>query len=445
MLIGVFTDLNHLSGGVYQYGLTMLHALREIGEDGADEYVLFTHAGARDATLDSLKDSGWKTRPLLPPSLRRRAFAALSGALGEGRTRRAAAWLRRARSTSGRADSNDLNAVRSRPEMSRWLRRCGARLMLYPAATPLAFEAGIPSVMAVHDLQHRLQPEFPEVSAGGEWERREYMYRNAARRATLLLTDSEVGREDVLNIYGKYGATPERVKVLPFLPAHYLDADVSEDERRRVRAAYNLRERYLFYPAHFWPHKNHARVVRAIDLLKMEHRTEAHVVFCGSHEGAVREETFREVASLVRALGLERQVHFLGYVPDEDVSALYAGAVGLVMPTFFGPTNIPVIEAWAASCPVLTSDIRGVREQVGDAGLLVDPRSVEAIAEGILSLWTDEGTRRALAGRGRQRLAAYGRTDYRERLRRILEEAKRAAHEGDGARVCGNTIQEGAF
>jgi glycosyltransferase involved in cell wall biosynthesis len=62
-----------------------------------------------------------------------------------------------------------------------------------------------------------------------------------------------------------------------------------------------------------------------------------------------------------------------------------------VMPTFFGPTNIPVLEAWAFGCPVLTSDIRGIREQVGDAALLADPTSVEAIADGIHQLWTDRG------------------------------------------------------
>ena len=89
------------------------------------------------------------------------------------------------------------------------------------------------------------------------------------------------------------------------------------------------------------------------------------------------------------------------------ICRLYAGAVGLVMPTFFGPTNIPMLEAWAFGCPVLTSDIRGIREQVGNAAILVNPRSEEAIADGIYHLWTDENLRRILADRGRRRLASY--------------------------------------
>ena len=93
-------------------------------------------------------------------------------------------------------------------------------------------------------------------------------------------------------------------------------------------------------------------------------------------------------------------------------------------PTFFGPTNIPVLEAWTFGCPVLSSDIRGVREQAGDAAFLVDPNSVEAIADGIYRLWTNEALRRTLADQGRQRLAAYTPEDYRRRLIEILEEAK---------------------
>jgi glycosyltransferase involved in cell wall biosynthesis len=128
--------------------------------------------------------------------------------------------------------------------------------------------------------------------------------------------------------------------------------------------------------------------------------------------------------SVAHEWGVAEQIRYLGYVPDEDMSAMYAGAAALVMPTFFGPTNIPVLEAWAFGCPVLTSDIRGIREQVGDAAVLADPRSVEAIAEGIERLWTDDGLRRRLVERGRQRLSAYTPEDYRRRLIDIVEEAK---------------------
>jgi glycosyltransferase involved in cell wall biosynthesis len=285
-------------------------------------------------------------------------------------------------------------------------------------------EIRIRNLFRSHDDGHRLQPEFPEVSANGEWESREYYLRNGARYATLVLADSDVGKEDILNFYGPYGVTADRVKVLPYLPASCLAVDISESEQQQVQMKYGLPDRYLFYPAQFWSHKNHSRIVQALGLLKQERRLKIPVVFCGSHTGEIRRRVFREMMSLSSQLGIADQVHHLGYVPDDDMSGIYAGAAALVMPTFFGPTNIPVLEAWTFGCSVLTSDVRGIREQVGDAAVLVNPRSVEAIADGIYHIWTDENLGRMLRERGRQRLATYGPDDYRRRLIEIVEEAK---------------------
>jgi glycosyltransferase involved in cell wall biosynthesis len=418
MRIGIVPNLNPSAGGIYQYSLTLLRALHEWKTD--DQFVVFTQQ--TDGRALSFEAEGWQITPLQPP-VPRKALDGLRSAVGEGPHREAWRWLRgvihQARATLPNPD-----VVRSQPHVSQWLHRCGVELIIYPSPNRLSFETGFPYVMAIHDLQHRLQPEFPEVSAHGEWERREYSFRNGSRGATLLLADSEVGKEDILNFYGPYGVTPDQVKILPFLPACYLATDISQCERQRVRTTYHLPERYLFYPAQFWPHKNHTRIVRALGLLRQEHGLKIPVVFCGSYDGEIRESIFREVMMFRSQLGLEGEILYLGYVPNEDMSGLYAGAAALVMPTFFGPTNIPVLEAWAFGCPVLTSDIRGIREQAGNAAVLVDPRSVEAIADGIYQLWNDKSLRNILADAGRQRLATYRPGDYRQRLVEILEEAK---------------------
>jgi glycosyltransferase involved in cell wall biosynthesis len=307
--------------------------------------------------------------------------------------------------------------------------------MFYLVHERLSFECGIPYVIVVHDLQHRLHPEFPEVSADGEWERREYSYRNGVRYATLLVADSESGKDDILDFYRPYGVTPDRIKILPFLPACYLSVDVAASERQRIRQCYQLPERYLFYPAQFWAHKNHARIVEAIGLLRQKHGLEVPLVLCGSYSLKIREDVFREVMSRVQQLGLVKQIVYLGYVPEGDMSGLYGGATALIMPTFFGPTNIPPLEAWAFGCPVITSDIRGIREQTGDAALLVDPRSVEAIAAGILRLWTNPRLCHELIVRGRARLAEYGPDDYRQRLRAIVDEARDRVRSHDVPRL----------
>ena len=432
MHIGIVPALSGLSGGVYQYSLTMLQALSEWkGDPCTDEFVVFAD-DMHHPVLVVLRGHGWAVQPLQSSSLKRVAKSGLRWAVGEARVLRTSRWLRSRLKSA--VSLPDPDSVRSRPDMTRRFSGLGVELMLYPTPTTLSFETEIPYVMAVHDLQHRLQPEFPEVSVGGEWEWREYLFRNGARYATLLLADSEVGKEDILTFYGSYGVTADRVKVLPFLPASYLGGDSSESGRQRVRTTYHLPEHYLFYPAQFWPHKNHARIIQALELLRMERRLKVPIVLAGSHAGEIQARTFREVMLLSHRLGIEDQVHYLDYVPEEDMSALYAGAMALVMPTFFGPTNIPVLEAWASGCPVITSDIRGIRQQSGDAALLVDPRSVEAIADGVYRTWTDETLRHALADRGRKRLATYTSDHYRCRLSEILEEAKARARSEKSSR-----------
>ena len=191
---------------------------------------------------------------------------------------------------------------------------------------------------------------------------------------------------------------------------------------RAVQARHGLTTPYLFYPAQLWPHKNHVRIVEAVALLRAEGLL-VTVAFTGSPAPGPRAAVHRDLRRRADELGIEDAVRLLGELPSEDVAPLYAGARALVMPTFFGPTNIPVLEAWAVGCPVITSDIRGIREQAGDAAVLVDPRSTESIAEGMATVWQDEELRRRLAEAGRARLATWDRAAFAERLEEVLMRA----------------------
>jgi len=412
MRIGIHPALKRHDGGIYQYTVTLLDALRELSASPGGvwdhEFVVFAHS-PDDPVLKRCVDSGWTVKPFRPP------------------------WA-----PHPSIDLNKLPEVDSpleQSDMRAWLEECGIDLMLYPSPHRLSFESGIPFVMAIHDLQHLLQPEFPEVSEGGEWQRREYVLRNAARSATVLVAESQVGREDILNAYGRYGVDAEGVKALPYLPDPSIDPQAARERVPQLRKQYDLADRYLFYPAQFWPHKNHVRLVEALGLLRRKYGLVIPMVLAGSATGEIRQRIITKVEDRLRELGLEDQVRMPGYVSDEDLFGLYAGAEALVMPTFFGPTNIPFLEAWALDCPVLTSRIRGIVEQVGDAAVTVDPKSVEDIAVGIRRLWTDETLRRTLIEKGRARLRAYTPEDFRQRLREIIDEATKRVRRGGRQRT----------
>lgn len=289
--------------------------------------------------------------------------------------------------------------------------KCGIDLMVYPAPIPLSFEIGIPYMISVHDLQHRLHPEFPEVSRYGEWGRREYLFKNCSRNAAAVIAESETGKKDIVHFYD----VPEnRIHVLPYVSPHYLAHNRPVD----VINKYGLPDRYLFYPAQFWMHKNHMRLVEALAFIKQERGTEIPIVFVGSRKNA-----YKQTMKRISELGLSRQVFYLGYVPEEDMVGLYRTAHALVMPTFFGPSNIPQLEAFLLGCPVITSNVPGINEQVGDAALQVRPDSVESIAAGIITLWTDDAIRQDLIRKGYAHVSSWTSERFGKAFQQFVESA----------------------
>ena len=413
--IGVLAVGEPASGGSYQYELSVLQTLINDAASLSHRYSFSLFYGRGDhLPLEELRRCGW--------SLHVRRQSRLLETLRPAEGKQPGGEPERAEGLSGAASQGRGRLERFLLRM--FFRRHGIDLLLCLFPTAIGFEVGIPYIMPIHDLQHRLHPEFPEVSANGEWARREYLFRHGAINARLVIVDSEIGKEDVVNCYGGDGVAADAVAVLPFVPAPYL-GEVPVPEARRIRERTGLPERYFFYPAQLWPHKNHVRIVEAIGLLKREHDLEIHIGFTGRSDAGIRRETEAQIIDAADRYHCLSQIHQLGYLGAEEMSALYRMAQGLVMPTFFGPTNIPILEAWSLRCPVLTSDIRGVREQVGDAAVLVDPADPQAIANGIRLLATDGALRDDLRRRGVRRLALYSPADFAQRLTAILDRACR--------------------
>ncbi len=429
MRIGIFPVLNRSGGGTYQYSLTLLQAISSSPELSEDEFVIF----ADDIDQPELMPSGpqWSIRPAKPFSIKRAAKAVLRRFVGEEGL--FGVWER----YRNQLAVPDPEIISKNPQMRAWLLDLGIDLIIYPSANPLSFEAGIPYIIAIHDLMHLQHPEFPENSQNDELQWREYIFRNGSRHATFILADSETGKEDILQFYGAYGVTANQVKVLPFLPASYLPAEIPQNEIDEVKKKHNLPERYLFYPAQFWPHKNHARIYNALGNLKDQLNLEIPLVLSGSFAGQLRKETYEELMKLADQRGISNQIIYVGYLPEADMGAVYAGSAALVMPTFHGPTNIPVLEAWIYGCPVITSNVRGIRDQAGDAAVLVDPSSVDEIAEGIRKLWTDPEFAKEMANRGRKRISLYTMKDFQKRLTDCIVEAKEIVGESRERNLAG--------
>ncbi|WP_274649492.1 glycosyltransferase family 4 protein [Paenibacillus humicola] len=280
-------------------------------------------------------------------------------------------------------------------------------LWVFPAQEGWDFQKKVPVLTAVHDLMHRYESEFPEVSEGEQYDLREEIYRNICKWSAGILVDSATGRK---HVHESYGYPLENIYVLPYIPPQYIHHPSPGDFDRKFR----LPKRFIFYPGHFWKHKNHLRLIEAVALLSRD-LPDIHLVFAGLEKNGLE-----ELWQSVEQFRLENRVHFLGYVPDRYMPELYKRARALVMPTFFGPTNIPPLEAFVLGCPVAVSKIYGMPEQTGDAALLFDPNSVTEIAKCVRRLWTDDGLCKDLIRKGKQRAADWGKKQFNQRLQDII-------------------------
>jgi glycosyltransferase involved in cell wall biosynthesis len=266
----------------------------------------------------------------------------------------------------------------------------------------------IPFSTVVWDLQHRRQPFFPEVSGDGKWAYRERWLSTVLGRAALVVAGTEVGRQEIERFYG---VPSERILLMPHpTPQFAADADSGA-------APGQIQGEFLFYPAQFWPHKNHANLILALRILRERFGLDLSLVLTGSDQG--NQAFVREVA---RQNGLADRVHFLGFVSTAELVSLYRRALALAYVTFFGPENLPPLEAFAAGCPVVASDVAGAREQLGDAALFVDPREPEQIAAAVARVHAEPATRDRLIRAGAQRAKKFTASDFTAALETWLDE-----------------------
>lgn len=257
---------------------------------------------------------------------------------------------------------------------------------------PIGVPLSVPFIATVWDLEHRKQPYFPEVSVTEwTWAERELNYSALLPRASIIITGTASGKNEVIKYYG---VNADNVKIIPF-PAPAFGVRASSDDIRTVREKYGIKGTFLLYPAQFWPHKNHVNLLMSLTVLQRESGFRPSLVLTGSDMG-----NRNHVRKLISELQLSEQVFDLGFVSRDDLICLYMDATALVFPSFFGPDNLPPIEAFALGCPVVAADIPGAREQLGRGALYFDPSNPEQIAARILEVCGDSDCRRRLVYEG---------------------------------------------
>lgn len=281
---------------------------------------------------------------------------------------------------------------------------------LYPFPRPVS----VPYFATVWDLEHRKQPYFPEVSTVGfTWEQRERIYQTLLPRAARVITGTKTGKDEIVFYYK---VRPENVRVVRF-PVSYQYLHATDGNHPIQPSKYAIPNPFVIYPAQFWPHKNHVNLLIALQHLNGTSENPLDLVLTGADKG-----NLSHIRQVIDELGLLERVHILGFIPQSDLAGLYREAVAMVFPSFFGPDNLPPLEAFASGCPVAMSQVKGADEGLEGAAIFFDPADPVSIAEAIQMLRTDATRRIELAARGRELVAARTPQAYVEEICALLDE-----------------------
>jgi glycosyltransferase involved in cell wall biosynthesis len=249
--------------------------------------------------------------------------------------------------------------------------KANCEVFFFPSQDQMSYFGPFKAITSFHDLMHRYE-NFPEVNNPREFKLRESHYRNAYLYSSAVLVDSEVGKQHVQECYGSDNLN--KIKVLNYIIPYYLEEkkpDFSIIDRLKIP------KEYIFYPAQFWKHKNHLRLIEAFIILRKEFPDLGLVLSGGKNNAS------KEVEAAIQNSKVASSIFITGYVMEEEIIALYMKSRCLVMPTFFGPTNIPPLEALSLGTEVVYSKIYAYEEFLGDSAFFVDPKSSEDIARGV--------------------------------------------------------------
>jgi glycosyltransferase involved in cell wall biosynthesis len=281
-------------------------------------------------------------------------------------------------------------------------------VLLAPIYSLALLHTGRPFAYTLHDLQEKYYPQnFSRAQRA--W--RHQVHLQLLARAGRVVCESGHVKADIERFFGVDG---KQLAVMQAPPQMHFLSELAAQQLRATRERLKLPEKFLFYPAQFWVHKNHLRLIEAFRGV-VDKVPNVSLVLTGK-----KRDEYNSVMDAADRLGLKEKVHHLGYVEQGDLQAAYQMATALVMPSLFESVSIPIYEAFQVGTPVIASNVVAIPEQVGDAGLLFDPMSVTSISDAILRMLSDPAAARQLGENGRARMLAMTPQRYGAELQDLL-------------------------
>jgi glycosyltransferase involved in cell wall biosynthesis len=215
------------------------------------------------------------------------------------------------------------------------------------------------------------------------------------RHTDRILTCSENSKRDIINIYN---VKPSKIEIIPLGVNSIYRPEKSQTKIEILKNKYGIIGKYLLYVGNFKPHKNVMGIIKAFKSVLVEHRDISLVL------GGPKTDGYEKIATSVKEMGLKNRVIFTGKISETDEPhLLYSGAEIFVFPSFYEGFGIPPLEAMACGTPVIASNVASLPEVVGDAGILVNPRHADDIAQAMRQILNNPQLRQTMIDKGLER------------------------------------------
>ncbi len=235
-----------------------------------------------------------------------------------------------------------------------------------------------PFITIVYDVDHLKFPFFPEYSKNNKWYKRENSLNTHLRKASGIISGTNYG---ISQIKEYYGIPKNKLFKIPHPSIKYdFEQDISIDNNY-IRELGLEKNKFLFYPAQFWAHKNHKSLINLGIKLKDKFNYDLKIVLSGSDKG-----NLSYIKEEIKKNNLENIFKYLGFVNKNQLFTLYKNCLALTYVSYGGPENLPPLEAFSLGCPVIATKNEGSIEQLEDGAILIDPNNTEEFIDSIEKL-----------------------------------------------------------
>jgi len=269
-----------------------------------------------------------------------------------------------------------------------------------------------PYIINPQDLRHKHSASKLTLRSKLSAMASDILYRRVMMRASSVVVDSDYNKQDLI----KYYNVPEgKMKIIHSLPDITALKSLKEFKQQGRINKYNISDEYIYYPAHLIEAKNHLNLLDALRIIKEKHGEVIPLILSGG-----KQTLLSRIQERAKDYGIS--VRYLGYIDYTDVILILKKAKALVFASLFDPYALPIWEAFYLGVPVVSSNVCGLPEQVGNAGLLFDPNNINDMAEKIYRIWIDENMRKELVKRGYDRIKNLTLENYAKQWERVIEE-----------------------